>query len=345
LKHINKKLNLGIVGCGRISSKHIGAIYLSSLKNKINIKAICDKKTAKAKIISKKYKINFYENMIKMAQEEDLDMISILTESGNHSKHFLELAKYVKYFVIEKPLSLKSKDALKIYNTAKKNGNKVFVVKQNRFNPSIKKLKEAINQGRFGKIFLGTARVRWSRDEKYYNLAKWRGKHDLDGGVIGNQASHHVDMLIWLMGEIKSVSALGKRALAKIESFDTVIANLRFKSGALGVLEATTATRPKDLEGSISILGSKGSVQIGGFSMNLVDTWQFSKMIKSDESIFKHSTMPKSVYGFGHLGFYESVLNSLNTKKVLHPQNAIHTVKVIEAINKSAILGGKTIYL
>ena len=102
MKHINKKLNLGIVGCGRISSKHIGAIYSSSLKNKINIKAICDKKIAKAKIISKKYKINFYENMIKMAQEEDLDMISILTESGNHSKHFLELTKHVKYFVIEK---------------------------------------------------------------------------------------------------------------------------------------------------------------------------------------------------------------------------------------------------
>ncbi len=345
MKNLDKKINLGIVGCGRISLKHINAISSSFLKNKIKLRAVCDKDISKTKAISKKYKINAYQNMIDMVRKEKLDMVSILTESGYHHKHFLKLSKYVKFFVIEKPLSLKTKNSLNIFEIAKKNKNKIFVVKQNRFNPAIIKLKEAIKQNRFGKIFLGTARVRWCRDQNYYNLAPWRGTHDLDGGVIGNQASHHVDMLNWLIGEIECVSALGIKALVKIESFDTVIVNLKFKSGAIGVIEATTASRPNDLEGSISILGSKGSVVIGGFSMNLIDTWKFSKNVKKDTEIFKYSSKPKSVYGHGHVGFYKSVIESLKSKKIIHPANAMHTVKVIEAINKSVMLKGKTIYL
>ena len=345
MKHLNKKINLGIVGCGRISYKHLSAINSPLLKNKIKLKAICDLDLNKTKKISKKYKVNSYTNMIDMVKKENLDMVSVLTESGYHHSHFIKLSKYVKYFVIEKPLSLKVQNSLKVFKMAKKNKNKIFVVKQNRFNPAIIKLKEAINQKRFGKIFLGTARVRWSRDQKYYNLASWRGKHDLDGGVIGNQASHHVDMLNWLIGSVKYVSAYGIKALAKIDSFDTVIVNLKFKSGALGIIEATTATRPKDLEGSVSILGSKGTAQIGGFSMNVISTWQFSKKIQNDKKISEFSTKPKSVYGYGHIGFYQSVVESLKSKNVIHPSNAIHTVKVIEAINKSVLLKGKKIYL
>lgn len=345
MKNLNKKINLGIVGCGRISYKHFNAIYSPLLKNKIKLKAICDLDLSKTKILSQKYKVNNYTNMLDMVKKEKLDMVSVLTESGHHHSHFIKLSKYVKCFVIEKPLSLKVKNSVDLFKTAQKNKNKIFVVKQNRFNPAIIKLKEAINEKRFGKIFLGTARVRWSRDQKYYDLAKWRGKHNMDGGVIGNQASHHVDMLNWLVGEVKSVSAQGIRALAKIESFDTVIVNLKFKNGALGVIEATTATRPKDLEGSISILGSKGCAQIGGFSMNHIDTWQFTRKNKKDNKISKFSTKPKSVYGYGHIGFYQSVVKSLKSKKIIHPSNVMHTVKVIEAINKSILLKGKKIYL
>ena len=252
--------------------------------------------------------------MIDMVKKENLDMVSVLTESGYHHSHFIKLSKYVKYFVIEKPLSLKVQNSLKVFKMAKKNKNKIFVVKQNRFNPAIIKLKEAINQKRFGKIFLGTARVRWSRDQKYYNLASWRGKHDLDGGVIGNQASHHVDMLNWLIGSVKYVSAYGIKALAKIDSFDTVIVNLKFKSGALGIIEATTATRPKDLEGSVSILGSKGTAQIGGFSMNVISTWQFSKKFKMIKK-FQNFLQNQSPYmAMGILDFIKASLNHLNQK-------------------------------
>ncbi len=344
MKNINKKLSIGIVGCGRISSKHLSAINSLYLKSKLQLKCVCDSDIKKAKLVSIKYRVPAYRNMYEMAKNEKLDIISILTESGNHPTHFVNLAKYAKIFVIEKPLALKTKDVFKVIKIAKKYKNKIFVVKQNRFNPAIQQLKNAIKNNRFGKKFLATARVRWSRSDKYYKLAPWRGKEFMDGGVIGNQASHHIDMLIWLMGKIRKVNAAGIKAIAKIESFDTVIANLKFASGALGIVEATTATRPKDLEGSISILGDKGSAVIGGFSMNLVEKWNFSKNLKKDKNIFKFSTKPKTIYGDGHASFYLSLIKSLASKETLHPKNSLHTVEVIEAINKSA-KQNKTIYI
>jgi predicted dehydrogenase len=331
--------SVGIVGAGRIFKKHYEA--LNKLSKYFKLIAVCDKKiTHQIKSISKKKNIFFYD-MTEMVKKCKPDIIVILTESGNHIKHYLQLEKLAKNFIIEKPLGLFSKDIKKIISSKKKFKNNIFVVKQNRFNPPVIKLKNSILKKQLGKVFMSTSRVRWKRDQNYYNLASWRGTRNLDGGVIGNQASHHLDALIWLNGKVQEVFAHGIKALAKIESEDTIIANLKFKNGSIGVLEATTATRPIDIEGSLSVLGSKGIVEISGFAMNKIKIWKTSKKIFRK---FKENYEIKNVYGNGHLEFYKNVYYNLKGKDndVIKFEDAVHVSKVIESINIS-IKKNKTI--
>ena len=214
--------------------------------------------------------------------------------------------------MVEKPMALKLSDAEMMISACEKNGVELFVIKQNRFNLPIVKLREAIESGRFGKLLIGSIRVRWCRTQKYYDQAEWRGTWSMDGGVLTNQASHHIDMLIWMMGEVESLNAYSATFLSKIEAEDSAVASLKFKNGAIGTIEATTAARPTDQEGSISILGEKGQVEIGGFAMNEIKIWQFDDL-KDEEKrdIQKYSVNPPNVYGYGHQAYYEHVMNSL----------------------------------
>jgi predicted dehydrogenase len=176
------------------------------------------------------------------------------------------------------------------------------------------KAREALDQGRFGKLVLGTVRVRWCRDQNYYDQDPWRGTWAQDGGVLANQASHHIDLLEWFMGPVRSVHARATTALVEIEAEDTAVATLEFANGALGVIEATNATRPKDLEGSLSVLGEKGSVVIGGFAVNQMLHWQFSDTRPEDgEVLERFSVNPPNVYGYGHQAYYEHVVDCLDT--------------------------------
>ena len=193
----------------------------------------------------------------------------------------------------------------------------LFVVKQNRFNLPVIKLREALENNRFGKLILGTVRVRWCRTQEYYDQAPWRGTWAMDGGVLSNQAIHHLDMLEWMMGRIQSVFAYSTKALANIEAEDTAVVTLKFDNGALGIIEATTATRPHDLEGSISILGEFGAVEISGFAVNKMKTWSFVNREDGDEEVLeKFSSNPPDVYGFGHREFYKHVIDVLTGKTV-----------------------------
>ena len=194
---------------------------------------------------------------------------------------------------------------------------RLFVVKQNRFNVPVLKAREALEAGRLGKLVLGTVRVRWCRDQSYYDQDAWRGTWAQDGGVIANQASHHVDMLGWFMGPVESVHARGARALVDIEAEDTVVATLRFRNGALGIVEATGATRPKDLEGSLSVLGGGGAIEIGGFAVNEIRHWQFVNPDPADAEVMeRYSVNPPNVYGFGHQAYYEHVVDCLASRQV-----------------------------
>jgi predicted dehydrogenase len=267
----------------------------------------------KAKYFGAKFAIPFYVDMHEMLKNELIDVIVILTESGKHAKVTIEMAKYGKHIVVEKPMALTLNDADKMIAACDASCVKLFVVKQNRFNIPIKKLREALELGRFGKMVIGTIRVRWCRDQKYYDQDAWRGTWAYDGGVLTNQASHHIDLLEWMMGDVESVFALSSTALVDIEAEDTAVVVLRFSSGALGIIEATTATRPVDLEGSISVVGEGGVVEVGGFAVNKLKIWNFVKPEQSDEDVPKSfSENPPNVYGFGHKAYYEHIVDSIN---------------------------------
>lgn len=195
-------------------------------------------------------------------------------------------------------------------------GVKLFVVKQNRFNVPVLKAREALEAGRFGKLVLGTVRVRWCREQAYYDQDSWRGTWAYDGAVLTNQASHCIDLLEWFFGDVISVHARAITALVRIEAEDTAVATLKFKNGALGIIEATTATRPTNLECSLSILGEKGVVEIAGLAVNKIRHWRFVDELPSDKDVIERfSVNPPNVYGFGHQAYYQHVVDCLSNQR------------------------------
>lgn len=331
-------LKIALVGCGRIAKRHSELLGHKQIKG-ARLAAVCDIAQAKAEEIGRKFNVPYYADMHQMLREQkDIDAISILTPSGLHCQHVLELGRYKKHLIVEKPLALTSTDADKMISTSVKNGIRLFVVKQNRFNLPVQKLRKAVDAKRFGKLVMGTVRLRWCRTQEYYDLDSWRGTKRYDGGVFFNQASHHIDLLTWMMGEVKSVFAKSLTALVDIETEDTGIALLKFKNGALGVIEATTAARPIDLEGSLSILGEKGVVEIGGFAVNEMKVWHFKDKNPADVNLLKrYSTNPPNVYGFGHQMYYQHVVDCIQNSRetLVDGKEAKKAVDLIEAIYES----------
>jgi len=330
----------GIIGCGRIAKRH--AELLAGGVKGAELGAVCDTDINKAREFGEKYGVAWFGDMSEMMDSVKLDVVSVLTPSGLHCEHVLELAPYGKHIVVEKPMALTLDDADAMISACDRHGCRLFVVKQNRFNVPVAKLREAIERERFGKMVMGTVRVRWCRPQSYYDLDAWRGTWALDGGVLTNQASHHIDLLEWMMGDVDTVFAKSATALADVETEDTAIAVLKFRSGALGCIEATTATRPKDLEGSISILGERGTVEIGGFAVNQMKTWMFTDPEDDDATVMeKYSVNPPNVYGFGHQAYYEHVLDCLESgkKQLVDGLEGRRSVELITAIYESVESG------
>lgn len=322
------KLSFALVGCGRISKKHIDA--LNELPN-AELIAVCDTNFERAKAVGESLNIPYYGSYDEMLTNENVDVVNILTPSGLHAQHTIDIVKkYKKHIVVEKPMALRLEDADEMIRVCDENQVRLFVVKQNRYNLPVQQLRKALDAGYFGKLVLGTVRVRWSRDQKYYDQDAWRGTWAYDGGVLTNQASHHIDLLEWFMGDVEEVYAKTATRLVNIETEDTGVVVLKFVNGALGIIEATTATRPKDLEGSISILGEKGTVEIGGFAVNEIKTWQF---VDQDCPLPEEmNENPPNVYGFGHKRFLEDVIDCIvNNKKAL--VDGLEGRKSLELIN------------
>jgi len=339
-------LNFALVGCGRIAKRHSELLGFGQIKG-AQLIAVCDVVEEKAKDIGTTFSVNHYKDMHEMMRNEKIDVVVVLTESGHHARNVVELAQYGKHIVVEKPMALTLDDADDMIQACDKAGAKLFVVKQNRFNVPVVKLREAFEQGRFGKLVMGTVRVRWCRPQAYYDQAPWRGTWAMDGGVLTNQASHHIDMLEWMMGDVESVFARSTTALAKIEAEDTAVVTLKFKNGALGVIEATTAVRPKDLEGSISILGEKGTVEIAGFAVNKMKTWNFVEPQPGDDHVMdSYSVNPPNVYGFGHQAYYEYVVDCISNNGP-HLVDGLVGRKSLELINAiyESIETGKEVFL
>jgi predicted dehydrogenase len=333
---------VALVGAGAIARRHAALLSSDGLPG-LELGGVYDTRPESARELVEAHGGKVYESLPDLAGDPGIGLIAILTPSGTHASLVSELARYGKPIVVEKPMALRLEDADEIIRECDRHGVRLFVVKQNRFNPPVVKLHEAVASGRFGKLVLGTVRLRWCRDQAYYDQASWRGTWEHDGGVLTNQASHHIDLLLWMMGEVESVFAMATTALVDIEAEDTAVVTIRFRNGALGVIEATTATRPKDLEGSLSVLGEKGAVEIGGFAANRMKTWQFADANPGDETVFEDDEAVTShpLKAYAHEQFYRHVVECLETgsRQLIDGLEGRRSLEVISAIYESIETG------
>lgn len=307
-------LKYALIGCGRIAPNHIAA----ALDSDVSIIALCDLDANKAIDLAKQFNlksdVKIYTDYKKMIEEESLDMVAIATESGYHAEIALNCIEKQINLIIEKPIALSLFDADLIIDRAKKKNVIVSACHQNRFNKAVQHVKQALDQDHFGKLFHGTAHIRWNRGKDYYLQAPWRGTWRQDGGALMNQCIHNIDLLRWLMGnDIEEVFAYTKNFNHPyIEAEDLGVALVKFKNGSLGMIEGTTNIYPKNLEETLYIFGEKGTFKAGGKSVNKIEEWHFKDDHQDPEFIKQtYSENPPNVYGFGHIPLYKDVVDAI----------------------------------
>jgi predicted dehydrogenase len=338
MRKIGKQVKFALVGCGAIARKHVAAIGRLDGAEVVGAYDVAPEAAAR---FQEQQGIPAFTDPDELIRKTDPDVLNILTPSGAHHRSVMEFLRYDRHFVVEKPLALRLDQIDEILENCDQRGLNVFVVQQNRFNPPVVRLKQAITGGRMGKLVLGAIRMRWRRDQAYYDQVDWRGTWSMDGGVLTNQASHHLDMLLWMMGDVESVMAKTATRLARIEAEDTGVVIIKFRNGALGVVEATTATRPDNLEGSISVLGEKGTVEIGGFFMNDLTEWRFVEPAPEDEDVKTHHAGVPKEFAWNHTEYFRDVVRSLRdgTKGLVDGLEGRRSVELINAIYESAETG------
>lgn len=300
-----KTFRVALVGCGRISKNHFEAIEQI---DGLALAAVCDVDPERAAQAGAQGNVPHYSSYEKMLKESKADIVTIATPSGLHAEQGVAAALAGKHVVMEKPMAISLTGADALVHACDKAGVKLFVVKQNRLNLPVQLLKRAVDRNRFGRIYMASCTVHWARPQEYYDQAPWRGTWEFDGGAFMNQASHYVDLIQWLMGPVESVMAKTATLARHIETEDTGVAILKFRSGALGTIQVTMLAYPRNLEGSITILGEKGSAKIGGTAVNKIEHWQFAEYDDDDKEVAAADTNPPNVYGLGHQGYYRNVL-------------------------------------
>jgi UDP-N-acetyl-2-amino-2-deoxyglucuronate dehydrogenase len=305
----NRKIKFAIVGCGRISNNHFAA--LRDHENSTELVAICDVDRFALDAAERETHAKPYSSLNTLLSNSDADIVVLTTPSGLHSNQAIQVAASGRHVMTEKPMATRWQDGLRMVKACDEAGVRLFVVKQNRKNATLQLLKKTIDKGRFGKIYMVNINVFWARPQEYYDSAAWRGTWEFDGGALMNQASHYVDLLDWLVGPIESVQAYTATLARNIEVEDTGVMSVRWRSGAIGSVNITMLTYPKNLEGSITILGEKGSVRIGGVAVNEIHHWDFSDFDLEDEGVKKANYDTTSIYGFGHPLYYDNVIKTL----------------------------------
>jgi len=299
-----------VVGCGRISERHFEAITATP---GLKVVAVCDEVAERARIAADRLGVPAFTSYKAMLAQTDADAAALCTPSGLHPQHGIMAAARGLHVISEKPMATRMDEANALVRACDTAGVHLFVVKQNRLNPSIQLLRRAVDKARFGRIYMANTTVRWQRPQDYYDQAPWRGTWEFDGGAFMNQASHYVDMIQWLVGPVDSINAKTATLARRIESEDSGVAILRFRNGAIGTIEVTMLAYPRNLEGSITILGEKGTVKIGGTALNRIETWEFAEADEDDHEAQSQKAAPNplSVYGSGHLPYYQNVLQVL----------------------------------
>jgi UDP-N-acetyl-2-amino-2-deoxyglucuronate dehydrogenase len=344
-----RKLKFAIVGCGRISYKHVEAIIKNY--NEAELVGVCDlieknaitRKDEYLSLLDKAEKLEVYTDYKKMLDEIEVDVVTIATESGYHPEIAIYCMDKGKHLIVEKPMALSIGDADRMIECAEKNNVKLCVSHQNRFNKSIQELRKAVEEDRFGKLINGTARILWNRNMNYYHQAPWRGTWELDGGTLMNQCIHNIDLLQWMMGgEIDTVYSQCDTFLRDIEAEDFGAIMIRFKNGSIGVVEGSACVFPKNLEETLSIFGERGTVCIGGLAVNKIETWRFADGNDNEESILKvQQDDPDSVYGYGHIPLFKDMIDSIreNREPLVSGTEGKKGMSLILAAYKSRLTG------
>ena len=304
-----RKIRTAIVGCGRIAKNHFASI--ASHAGDIELAAICDNDRQVLEDCVKQYGVKGYLSLEEMLEKERLDLVALCTPSGLHSMQAQLAARHNANVMTEKPMATRWHDGVSMVRACDDAGVRLFVVKQNRRNATLQLLKGAVEKERFGRIYMVNINVFWTRPQEYYDSAKWRGTWEFDGGAFMNQASHYVDLVDWLIGPVESVQAYTGTLARNIEVEDTGVVSIKWRSGALGSMNVTMLTYPKNFEGSITIIGEKGTVRVGGLAVNDIQHWEFADADPDDELVKSASYETTSVYGFGHPLDYKNVIDVL----------------------------------
>jgi len=302
----DRKLRFAIVGCGRISRNHLAAVGAHA--GDIELAGVCDTELDRVEEVAAAHGTRGYGSMAEMLYEAQPDVVVLATPSGLHARQAMEAAEAGCHVVTEKPMATRWEDGRRMVEFFDKAGLRLFVVKQNRTNPTLQLLKRAVQKRRFGRIYMAEVNVFWTRPQEYYDSERWRGKWEFDGGALMNQASHYVDLLDWIVGPVESVQAYIGTLARNIEVEDTGVVGIKWRSGALGSLNVTMLTFPKNMEGSLTVLGERGTVRIGGVAANEIQRWEFDAPDADDALVAGASYLPNSVYGNGHNLYYENVI-------------------------------------
>jgi UDP-N-acetyl-2-amino-2-deoxyglucuronate dehydrogenase len=331
-----RRVRVALAGCGRIAAKHFDAIQAHSPL--AELVAVCDTDRAALQAACDRTGAEGFTSLDGMLRGSTADVVVLATPSGLHADQGIRVARAGCHVVSEKPMATRWKDAKRLVQTCDQEGVHLFVVKQNRRNPTLQLLKQAIEKQRFGRIYMVNINVFWNRPQEYYDSARWRGTWEFDGGAFMNQASHYVDLLDWLFGPVQSVHAFTATLGRNIEVEDTGVANVRWRSGTLGAVNVTMLTHAQNLEGSITVIGEKGTVRVGGVAVNEIQVWDFAEADEDDALVEAASYSPSSVYGNGHTGYYTNVFGALrgDAKPATDGREGLRSLEALIGIYLSA---------
>lgn len=305
----DRRIRIAVIGCGRISGNHLAAIRDHS--ENLELVAVCDTNQARLQAAAEASGVRGFASLDELLAEGNVDVVALCTPSGLHPAQAVTAARAGCHVVTEKPMATRWVDGLRMVRECDEAGVRLFVVKQNRCNSTLQLLRRAVKKGRFGRIFMVAINVFWTRPQSYYDSAEWRGTWEFDGGALMNQASHYIDLVDWLIGPVESVQAYVATLDRNIQVEDTATVGVRWRSGALGSINVTMLTYPRNLEGSITIIGERGTVKVGGTAVNKFEQWEFADSDPDDEKVQAANYETTSVYGFGHPLYYDNVVRTL----------------------------------
>ena len=332
----DRPIRFALVGCGRISANHVQA--LKQHARRAELVAVSDiRPEALAAAVAQTGAAGF-ESLDALLAQSNADVVVLATPSGLHPLQAMQAARAGRHVLTEKPMATKWDEGMAMVRVCRDAGVKLFVVKQNRLNATLQALKQAVEQSRFGRVHMVNVNVFWTRPQSYYDDAPWRGRWDMDGGAFLNQASHYVDMVDWLVGPVDSVHAYTATLAREIEAEDTGVMSLRLRRGGLASINVTMLAYGKNFEGSITILGEKGTVRVGGVAVNRIDHWEFDQPMPHDDAVRSASYQTSSVYGFGHPLYYANVIDTLRgeASAQVDGYEGLRSLEVVIAAYRSA---------